>query len=221
MSQLDTLVPDIKKLLQDLTEGKQLVIPPEELDRTMANLRESLVHWGTPQDRSGFRLRMSNLGKPLRQLWYEAHSETPRSPPAAWTQLKFLYGHMLEQIVLMFVRLAGHNVEQEQLEVDVDGIKGHLDSVIDGEVVDVKTASQFAFRKFTNGTLVDDDPFGYLAQLSGYEEALGSEKGGFLVINKESGEICLDRPDDLDKVNVPERINLIREALKLDTPPER
>ena len=31
----------------------------------------------------------------------------------------------------------------------------------------------------------------------------------------------MDRPDDLDKVNVPERINLIREALKLDTPPER
>jgi hypothetical protein len=135
--------------------------------------------------------------------------------------MKFLYGHLLEQVVLMMVRVAGHNVEHEQLEVDVEGIKGHLDSVIDGQVVDVKTASQFAFRKFVNGTLADDDPFGYLAQLSGYEHALGTDEGGFLVMNKESGEITLHCPDEFDKPNIAVRVQEIRSALVLDTPPEK
>ncbi len=30
------------------------------------------------------------------------------------TQIKFLYGHLLEEIVLMLVRMAGHTVTDEQ-----------------------------------------------------------------------------------------------------------
>jgi hypothetical protein len=46
------------------------------------------------------------------------------------------------------------------------------------KIIDIKTASNFAFNKFKKGTLADDDPFGYLAQLSGYEEAEGTSNGG-------------------------------------------
>jgi hypothetical protein len=170
---------------------------------------------------SEFTLRMSNIGRPARQLWYEYNLPSESSVPSPATQVKFLYGHILEEIVLMLVRAADHKVTDEQKEIDVRGIKGHIDCKIDGEVVDVKTASKIAFNKFREGRLREDDPFGYMSQLAGYEEAEKSSEGGFLVINKESGELCLYRPEELDKPNISKQIQDVRKALKLATPPAR
>jgi len=163
---------------------------------------------------------MSNIGKPTRQLWYEKRDPDGRGSVNGPTQIKFLYGHVLEEIVLMLVRMAKYKVTDEQKEVDVDGILGHMDCKIEGEVVDVKSASNFAFKKFEQGRLAQDDPFGYLGQLAGYEAAEGTENGGFLVINKESGELCMHRPEDLDKPNINTKINNTISALNVDTPPE-
>ena len=58
-----------------------------------------------------------------------------------------------------------------------------MDSKIDGEVVDVKTASSYSFKKFEQGTLNEDDPFGYVTQLTGYEEHEKTKRGGFLAVN--------------------------------------
>jgi hypothetical protein len=121
----------------------------------------------------------------------------------------------------MLVRASGHKVTDEQKEVTVKGVKGHIDCKIDGEVVDVKTASKFAFNKFREGRLAEDDPFGYMSQLAGYEEAEKSSEGGFLVINKESGELCLYRPEELDKPAINRQIQDVKKALKLATPPPR
>jgi hypothetical protein len=95
-----------------------------------------------------------------------------------------------------------------------------MDCKINGEVVDVKTASRFAFNKFKDGRLSQDDPFGYLGQLAGYEAAEGTDNGGFLVLNKESGELCMYVPDDLDKPNIKTSISQLLPALELDSPPE-
>jgi len=163
---------------------------------------------------------MSNIGKPSRQLWYEKRDEQGRGGIDGATQIKFLYGHLLEEIVLMLVRMAGHTVTDEQKEVKVEGILGHMDCKINGEVVDVKTASRFAFNKFREGRLAQDDPFGYMGQLAGYEKAEGTDQGGFLVLNKESGELCMYVPDDLDKPNITTTINKLVPSLELDTPPD-
>ena len=77
-----------------------------------------------------------------------------------------------------------------------------MDCKIDGEVIDIKSASGYAFQKFKNGTLADDDAFGYMAQLAGYEKAEGTTGGGFLAINKENGELALFKPQELDKPNI-------------------
>lgn len=219
--QLSTLVPDIYKLLEDLSAGEPLPLTEEALDETMASMKEAIMHWATPRKRdTDFTLRMSNVGKPQRQLWFEKRDESTRGDINGSTQIKFLYGHVLEELVLMLVRMAGHDVTDEQKEVTVNGIVGHMDCKINGQVVDVKSASRFAFQKFQNGTLNADDPFGYLGQLSGYEKAEGTDEGGFLVINKESGELCMFIPDDLDKPNIDTTINSLKSNLELDTPPE-
>jgi len=219
--ELNTLVPDIYKHLESLSDGVPLPLSEADIDKTVADMRAALVSWATPRERDNkFTVRMSNVGKPSRQLWYEKRDPQGRGGIDGATQIKFLYGHLLEEIVLMLVRMAGHKVTDEQKEVVVDGIVGHMDCKINGEVVDVKTASRFAFNKFRDGRLSQDDPFGYLGQLAGYEAAEGTENGGFLVLNKESGELCMYVPDDLDKPNIKASISNLLPALELDTPPE-
>ena len=160
------------------------------------------------------------MGKPSRQLWYSKRmqKDTEMHPSV---QIKFLYGHILEAVAIFLTRLAGHEVTDEQKEVSLKGVKGHIDCKINGEVVDIKTASRASFRKFQTGDIVNDDPFGYLAQLSSYEEAEGTSNGGFLVISKESGELCLYQPEELDKPNVVLKIGFLQKILNLLTPPER
>ena len=222
MKNLDTLVEDIYGMLDGLSHGKPLSIDEEQLDTTLENIKQSILEWSNPSERNKtFTLRMSNIGRPLRQLWYDSRAGESEHVPKASDQIKFLYGHILEEIVLMLARAAGHNVTDQQKDAEVAGITGHMDAKIDGEVVDVKTASRFAFAKFQNGALFNDDPFGYLAQLSAYETSEGTSGGGFLVINKESGELCLYRPVDLEKPNVPEKIESIKKALSVDEPPTR
>jgi hypothetical protein len=222
MKTLDTLIQDIYSSLEGLSSGEALNISEEELDLTLSRMKESILAWSKPREvENSFRLRMSNIGRPLRQLWYESKNTSDPHVVSGSTQIKFLYGHILEEIVLMLVRMAGHEVTSEQKEVNVSGITGHMDCKIDGQVVDVKTASKFSFNKFKDGSLVNNDPFGYLAQLSGYETAEQTKEGGFLVINKESGELCLFRPDDLEKPNVKEKIKKVKAAIAVDTPPER
>ena len=218
---LNTLVEDIYKKLSALGEGKSLNLSDEVIDQFGEDMKEVLKHWSTPSPRSKETLRMSNIGRPNRQLWFDMKTEKEAQPIAPATFIKFLYGHMLEEVVLLLVRLAGHTVSDEQKEVKVKGVHGHMDCVIDGEVIDIKTASGFAFKKFRDGTLAEQDTFGYMSQLAGYEEAMGTEGGGFLALNKETGELALFRPEELDKPNIRTKISRVKKALKSSQPPQK
>jgi len=218
---LDTLVEDIYNKIGVLADNQHIDLEEDTIEQFGESMKQILYDWSHPTPRGKPSLRMSNIGRKERQLWYDMKSEgTPeRMPPSLF--IKFLYGHLLEEIVLFLVKLSGHEVTSEQKEITVSGIKGHMDCVIDGEVVDVKTASGFAFKKFKDGTLAEQDAFGYMAQLAGYEEAEGTNNGGFLALNKESGELAMFRPDDFDKPNIKKKISSVKKAVKLKTPPER
>ena len=220
---MDNLIEDIYKALEPLSDGKRIALSEEDIENFGENIKKVMSSWANPAKRdTKFSIRMSNVGIHPRKLWYDSKykytKEQNKIKPS--TQIKFLYGHILEEVVLLLVRLSGHDVTAEQKEVMVEGVSGHLDCIIDDEVVDIKTASGFAFYKFKNGTLREDDPFGYLGQLAGYEESEGTNNGGFLVINKESGELCLYCPEDLDKPNIINKIEKIKTFLKKDSPPK-
>tara|TARA_Y100000004_G_scaffold130951_1_gene147701 strand:- start:813 stop:1697 length:885 start_codon:yes stop_codon:yes gene_type:complete len=217
---LSTLVEDIYQTVTDITDGKRKV-PDELVDELGQKIARTIKTWATPQNHNKFKLRMSNIGRPARQLYYsQKDSREIRHHPS--TQMKFLYGHIMEDLLIFLAKLSGHEVTDEQKEVKVKGVVGHMDCKIDGEVIDIKTASGFGFKKFKNGTLRDDDPFGYISQLAGYERAEGTENGGFLAMNKESGEIALYQPDDLDKPNIKTLIGkLLDVLLNLGKPPEK
>ena len=216
---LSTLVEDIYQTVTDITDGKQTV-PDELLNELGQKIARTIKTWSTPQHHNKFKLRMSNIGRPSRQLYY-SQQDTKEIKHHPSTQLKFLYGHIMEDLLIFLVKLSNHSVTDEQKEVTVDGVLGHMDCKIDGEVIDIKTASGFGFKKFKNKTLAEDDPFGYVSQLAGYERAEGTDNGGFLALNKESGELTLYQPEDLDKPNVNILISNIESALKGDAPPDK
>ena len=221
MKKLDTVVEDIYKEVSKISDGKTLKVTEKQLDEFAAGMKSAMKHWLTPREVKKPYLRMSNIGKPERQLWYDMKLDPKENIIDASTQIKFLYGHLLEEVVLFLVNLSGHKITDQQKEVKIKGIKGHMDCKIDGEVVDIKSASNFAFRKFKDGTLPNKDSFGYLAQLAGYEEAEQSTGGGFLAINKESGELSLFKPQSLDKPNIKQKIDTLNQQLKKKTPPAR
>lgn len=161
----------------------------------------------SPTPQRSNTLRMSNLGTPcITKLWYDINEPVERGSVRGADTMKFLYGDLLEALLIALTKAAGHKVEAEQREVRINGIVGHLDCVIDGLLVDVKSASDYSFKKFKQGGgLWKDDGFGYLSQLSSYLYGLQDsdilkykDKAGFLVINKVTGEICMDVYDMSD-----------------------
>jgi hypothetical protein len=221
IKKLDTVVEDIYSSIEDLGKGKPIKVSEEDLDKFGDFMKEAMKDWLTPRANRKPSLRMSNIGKPERQLWYEMKSDPKDVAIPAPTMIKFLYGHILERVVLFLTELSGHEVTDEQKEVRVEGIVGHMDCKIDGEVVDIKSASNFAFKKFSEGTLPQNDPFGYLSQLAGYEYNEETSNGAFLTINKESGDLVVYCPSNEDKPDIKSKINKIQKQLKQDTPPPR
>ena len=213
---INTLVEDIYKVL---SEGAEIGKVAEEFGKRMETLVKERLSPRTPRKGT---LRLSNLGKPDRQLWYETH-DTPREEFTPSTYFKFLYGDIIEEVVLLLAEVAGHSVQGRQGEVRVDGILGHRDAFIDGILVDVKSASSYSFKKFKEGTLKDDDPFGYYPQLSGYiaDPEYDRDHGAFLAVDKQNGTMALLPVSDSDTVDIHPRITHLKEVVAKDTPPER
>ena len=168
-------------------------------------------------------LRLSNIGMPLRKLWFEVKSGLEPEALRPENKMKYLFGDILEDLMILLAMEAGHAVTDLQKEVEVDGVKGHIDCVIDGVLVDVKSASSRAFEKFTSlDRLRMDDPFGYIGQLAAYSTALGGIDGAFLVIDKQLGKITLLRvsKEELRGYQVEKRIKRAREVLAMALPPD-
>ena len=143
--------------------------------------------------RGDFRLRMSNIGRPSCQLWYEKNKPEVALPFPTTFIMNMMLGDIVEAVFKGLLKEAGVKYEEpEKVTLDMDGasIDGTYDIVIDGAVDDIKSASNWSYgNKFDSfETLKESDGFGYLAQLAGYAKASGKRAGGWWVVNKANGE---------------------------------
>lgn len=213
---INTLIPDVQALFDGHALSRGVLKFSDQLGRIFVDRFQRYAEDREPG------LRMSNIGRPLRQLWYDIHRPSEdKLPPDI--KLKFLYGDVIETLMLFLAQEAGHAVERCQEEIKVDGIVGHIDAVIDGVLVDVKSASTRSFEKFKNGSLFTDDPFGYVAQLSGYRQAIGTERACFWAVDKTLGHQCLLflKDEDENGYDVSARIAEVRKAIASDIEPAR
>ena len=117
MTEIKTLVEDVYKLF-DPNEGHE---PNEDnLNEFAENLKGLLRERLAKREPLNNPLRFSSLGKQDRQLWYMAKGY-PQEDLSAKTYFKFLYGDVIEQLLLFLVKESGHSVEMQQAEVEVDG----------------------------------------------------------------------------------------------------
>jgi hypothetical protein len=194
MKSLSSLPSDIYALLENGVE-----VDDAKLDQFAARMRELLKRRLQKRDDKG-GLRMSNVGTPCdRKLWYTVNEPQSGEALEGKTLLKFLYGDVVEELVLFLAEVDGHTVEGMQERLEVNGVVGHRDAIIDGVLVDVKSASSFGMEKFRKHRLETDDPFGYLDQLNLYLEAsrddprvLVKGQAAFIAVGKETGEIVVD-----------------------------
>ncbi len=218
MATIDTLVQDIYRLF----DAGGVEPTDEQLEAFSKSVTSSIRNSFRYKPNESRGLRMSALGKPERQSWYECHRPDLREHLTAETKIKFLYGHILEDLLLLFARMAGHDVTEEQKELELDGIKGHKDATIDGWVCDIKSASSFGFKKFKSNNLTkENDSFGYLYQIKAYGEAEQNDKLCFLAIDKQFGHIAVCTPDKKELPDVKEKIAKLKTCLESDTPPPR
>lgn len=223
MKSILTLVPDIYDVLRNGTD-----INEDDLKEFTDNLGE-LLRKRLGKDKDGkTELRMSNFGTPCqRELWFRINKPESAEPIQPWVLFKFMYGDILEHLVLFLAKHAGHKVEGEQDELEISGLVGHRDAVIDGVLVDVKSANSRGMAKFRDHALLSDDPFGYIDQLSLYlsasqKDPLVEVKGeaAFLAVDKEMGHMVLDTYKS-NKVDYEKQISRTRGMLAESYPPPR
>lgn len=176
------------------------------------------------QDTTRGPLRFSALGKPDRQIWYDAHPDGTKEEFSGKVYYKFLFGDVIEQLLLFLVKEAGHEVKDQQRKVEVLGISGSIDAVVDGVVVDVKSASPYGYQKFKRNEILGNDVFGYVAQLSGYADVLTpGEEAAWLAQDKVTADLCITKLSAsviADHKPAP-RIEHLKKVVASDVPPEK
>jgi hypothetical protein len=225
---IHTLVDDIYRLMET-KEAEESVDVEAEIELFGENMKALMrTEFGRKRTTDRRTLRLSNIGRDDRVLWNVVNgTEKEEIKPA--TYIKFMYGHLIEEMLLFMTRMAGHEVSDEQRVCEVEGIKGHMDCKIDGLVVDVKSASAFGFKKFKDGTLAMDDAFGYVDQIKAYAHACGETEFGWLAMDKANGHLAVLKYDLEDtqapihehiKGDIRERIKHVKEMVKGDEPTE-
>jgi hypothetical protein len=193
----DNVVADIYALMES-KDADPSVDVEAEIEKFGEGVKALMrTEFGRKKREDNRRLRLSNIGRTDKYLWNHFNG-TEGEELQPHTYIKFMYGHLIEEMLLFLTRMAGHTVTDEQKVCNVEGIVGHMDCKIDGVVTDVKSASSFGFKKFKDGTLAYDDPFGYIDQIKAYAHSEGQTEFGWLAMDKANGHLTYLKYDLTD-----------------------
>ena len=175
----------------------------------------------TNKREKSFRARMSNIGKPLCQLQMEKSNAKPEGQPYN-NKMRNTFGDLIEALAVTIIKASGIKVDSTQKSVsynmDKSKIDGTYDIEIGNSIYDIKSASPYAFEhKFGDeggfNSIVEDDSFGYLSQGYLYSESENKRFGGWIVINKSTGEWLVTETPTEDEKYKNIAINLSKENL--------
>jgi len=180
-------------LLSRLRE-KDAEVSENTINQITSDVKEALVRQFRGGKRDAFRIRMSNIGRPYCQLWYEKNKPEVAEGRSYNFVMNMMMGDIVEAVFKGLLTEAGVQYEgSEEVVLKLgDGIevKGTTDLSINGAIDDIKSASPWSYQnKFSSlESLEKSDAFGYIGQLAGYAKASGKKIGGWWVINKANGQ---------------------------------
>jgi hypothetical protein len=213
-------------LLQDVAAGRGS-IDEDILDQVAADVKDALRRQISREPTgSNFRLRVSNLGRPRCQLWFDKNKPEAAAPRQPFFLMQMLIGDVTEAVFKGLLRAAAVDFTDTQtvvLHIEDSAIKGSYDLLLDGKVDDIKSASPWSYKnKFDSfDTLAEGDSFGYVAQLVAYAEAAGVDVGGWWVINKSDGAFKYVTAESVNKEEVLANIANTVRYVNNDEPFER
>ena len=183
----------LHQYLDNATKGKSSM-SKETIKQVSKDIEETLSRqFGSRTKRDKFKLRMSNVGRPSCQLWFEKNKPEKALPRPTTFVMNMMIGDIIEAIFKGLLKEAGVKYENsDKVKLDLDGtqIEGTYDLVINDAVDDIKSASNWSnINKFDSfEKLKESDGFGYIAQLAGYAKASNKKAGGWWVVNKANGD---------------------------------
>ena len=200
----------IHQYLQDATSGSS-AMSQENIEQVATDIKDALNRQFNTKREEKFRLRMSNIGRPSCQLWFEKNKPETALPKPTTFVMNMMIGDIVEAVFKAVLREANVKFEDTdtvKLEIDDEHtISGSYDLAINDAVDDIKSASDWSYKyKFDSfESLASGDSFGYVGQLAGYAKAAGKKAGGWWVLNKANGHFKyvranIDMDYELDKI---------------------
>ena len=204
----------LHQFMTDAANGKTHFSDEEAFDIGVDVANAVLRQFGSGKSREEFTLRMSNIGRPTCQLWFQKNHPEKALPKPSTFVMNMMIGDIVEAVFKGLLKAASVEFEDtDKVSLTVGDtndtrVSGSYDLVLDGAVDDVKSASPWSYQnKFDSfGTLAKGDGFGYVGQLAGYAKASGKRVGGWWVVNKGNGDFKyvpadgLDLDQELDKI---------------------
>jgi hypothetical protein len=192
---MNNILLKVQQYLDSVSKG------PVKLDKQLVQefgeaCKNALLKQFEEERNTKFELRMSNVGRPLCQLQMESKGIKGEGQPYN-IRMRNTFGDLVEALALFIMKSAGVDIKNEQKKVtykfDDNTIEGRQDVEIDNKVWDIKSASPYSFdKKFGEAggfsEVVKDDSFGYASQGFLYGESQNKKFGGWIVINKSTGE---------------------------------
>ena len=196
----------LHQYLDDATNGKSSMSA-----KTIAGIKKDIGEalnrqFGKRTKRRKFQLRMSNIGRPSCQLWFEKNQPEKSDPLPTTFVMNMMLGDIVEAVfkgLMKEAKIKFEDSDKVYLNVADEKVSGTYDLVLDDAVDDIKSASDWSYRnKFESfDTLSADDAFGYVGQLAGYAKALGKKAGGWWVVNKANGSFKYVPAENIDVDN--------------------
>jgi hypothetical protein len=193
----------LHQYLDDATNGKSSMSA-----KTIAGIKKDIGEalkrqFGSRTKRRKFQLRMSNVGRPSCQLWFEKNQPEKSDPLPTTFVMNMMLGDIVEAVfkgLMKEAKIKFEDSDKVYLNVADEKVSGTYDLVLDDAVDDIKSASDWSYRnKFESfDTLSADDAFGYVGQLAGYAKALGKKAGGWWVVNKANGSFKYVPAENID-----------------------
>ena len=203
----------LHQFMSDAVKGKT-TFSEKTAKKIGADVAEAVIRqFGSGKSREDFRLRMSNIGRPTCQLWFEKNKPETALPKPTTFVMNMMLGDIVEAVFKGLLTESGvdfDDTDKVTLKVGDSNdtrVSGSYDLIMGGAVDDIKSASDWSYRKKfeSYNTLKKSDPFGYIGQLAGYAQASDKRAGGWWVVNKANGDFKY----------VPAAIDMRKELTKL------
>ena len=214
---MNSILLKVQKYLDKVSKS------PAQVDKTLVEefgeaCKKALLKQFSETRSNKFEVRMSNVGRPLCQLQMEAKGIKGEGQPYN-AKVRNTFGDIIEALALFIMKSAGVKIKSEQKQVKYkfngEEIEGRQDVEIDEKIWDIKSASPYSFeKKFGEdggfSEVVKDDTFGYASQGFLYAESQKKDFGGWIVINKSTGEwtVC-----ETPKLVEPYKTNALTKAV--------